>query len=114
MRGGEIRSKGNRFGCLQGGGFSPRLTPARSGSKVTSPTARCDTYHHPRNNMGLRDLLFSLRGHRRARSEDRSEANAFEGPSDANLAVLRPMGSDPSTSPISVPSTSQKRESNSM
>ena len=101
-------------------GFSPRSVLSQNGTDATSPTI---SYHstiyaslrRPSDNMKLRDLFCRPPKHRRTRNEVQSVANSIRG-SRVDLATLPHSEPDlrigSSILPTSVPSTSQKRESN--
>ena len=89
------------------------------GSKANGHEANCPlSYHHlrrPSDDMRLPGFLSLPRKDRRARSKARSEADAVRDPSEADLAVPRPVESDinlgigSSTSPTFLPPALQNR-----
>jgi len=86
--------------------------PSQCVTGVIQPLSHHDI-HEPSDDMRLPGFLSLPRKDRRARSRVRSEADAIQDPSRADLAISSPAGSDPdpgtgsSTLPTFGPSTSQ-------
>jgi hypothetical protein len=115
---GKPEARGTAFGYQQSYSAPRWLEMER---KATRPNA-CyrPIIHTDCDNMGLRDLLRLPRKGRRARSEARSEAEATNAPSEANLAVPRPTEPNPNlridtlTLPLSSPLAPRDQESGGM